>query len=143
MGPKRSKIWKWMFKSKYGKFYPVKNTNTALEKFTFWLKGDGSDAGIVVLITEKGGESWCWGGKVWDANSLISLSDTEWHKVELNFSEFEISGGDAPQNNVVDIDKIQEIFIGTGKWLENPKEAFASFYIDQVQMEPTVKKGKK
>jgi len=78
------------------------------------------------------------GGKLWEENAQISLIDTNWHKVELKFSDFERGGNETPQNDILDVDKINIIQIGANR-LGNAAEQYGVFYIDQIQVEPHVK----
>lgn len=78
---------------------------------------------------------WCWGGR-WDLNAQISLTDEEWHKVVLPFSEFVFEDNSGAK---LEIRKITAVHFAIGLITVNPRTQMRTFLIDQVKVERSKK----
>ncbi len=90
------------------------------ERISFWLRGDGSDNNVELMLRVRAG------GKETRFGVAIPLNDPQWHKVVLPFGRFKNEGANLA-------DSVEQIYLV--QFLKRSKWDSMFFTVDQIQVE--------
>ncbi|MCS6862591.1 MAG: hypothetical protein NZT92_19990 [Abditibacteriales bacterium] len=90
------------------------------ERLSFWLRGDGSDNHVELMLRATSG------GKETRFGVTVPLNDPQWHKVVLPFSRFKNEGASLA-------DSMEQIYLV--QFLKRSRWDSLFFTIDQIQVE--------
>jgi hypothetical protein len=100
--------------------------NARAQRITFWLRGDGSDNAVEVMLRASPSPNAPDEAMEMKFSVEVPLGDTQWHKVTLPLPQFQSDG-------VAATEKLEQIYLL--QFLKRTKWESLFFSVDQIQIE--------